>query len=85
MYRLDVELVGADKDALLIKEGSQYFTERYYTDLFGAEGGIAHSYTRAVYKDVYPGIDWVLYVRDNKLKHEFVVHKDGDPSLIKLR
>lgn len=85
MYRLDVELIGADKGALLLKEEPQYFTERYYTDLFSEEGGVVRSYTRAVYKNVYPGIDWVLYVRDNKLKHEFVVNKGANPRSIKLK
>jgi hypothetical protein len=85
MYRLDMELVGADKNAPLIKEDLHYYTERYYTDLFGVDGATARSYGRVIYKNVYPQIDWVLYIKDGGLKHEFVVREGGNASLIKLK
>jgi hypothetical protein len=85
MYRLDVELIGADKNAILLKEEPQYFTERYYTELFGTDGATAHSFTKAIYKNIYPGIDWVLYIKNGKLKHEFLVKKGANASLIKFK
>ncbi len=41
-------------------------------------------------KNVYPGIDWKVYIRKEKgqpasLKYDFIVHPGADPSLIQLR
>jgi hypothetical protein len=36
-------------------------------------------------KDVYPGIDWVLYGTEKTgMKYDFIVHKGSSPDLIKL-
>ena len=36
-------------------------------------------------KDVYPGIDWVLYGSNKTgMKYDFVVHPGADPNLVKL-
>ncbi len=46
------------------------------------------SYTRITIKDVYPGIDWVLYTstteKGSHLTHDFIVHPGADPNKIKL-
>ncbi len=84
-YRMDVELVGANTNAILVKEQEQPYYETYYTPTTGEEGATVHSYSRIVYKDVYPHIDWVLYSRDNKLKYDFVVHPGGNVADIQLR
>lgn len=34
--------------------------------------------------NVYPGIDWVLFISNGTLEHDFVVHPNADPNLIKL-
>jgi hypothetical protein len=85
MYRMDVELVGADKHAAIIKEQQQNYYENYYTPATGEHGVKAHAYNRVTYKNVYPNIDWVLYSRNRHLKHEFVVRAGGKVSDIKLR
>jgi hypothetical protein len=82
--RMDVELVGANKQAAAVLEDAQPYHESYYLP-HCPNGAVAHSYGRLVYKNVYPGIDWVLYTRDGALKHEFVVRPGGDPGKIKLR
>jgi len=85
MYRMDVELVGANKNARVIAEGKQNYYENYYTAPIGVKGVTANAYKRIVYKDIYPNIDWVLYMEDKKLKHEFVIHEGGKVSDIKLK
>src|SRR5690606_15345783 len=44
MYRMDVTLVGADKNAPLIKERKLDYYERYYLPQCGPEGTTASSY-----------------------------------------
>ena len=42
------------------------------------------TYSRIVYKDLWPGIDVAYYGTVDKMKYEFVVHPGSDPSLIRL-
>jgi len=42
------------------------------------------TYTRIVYKNLWPGIDVAYYGTVNKMKYEFIVHPGSDPSLIRL-
>ncbi len=41
-------------------------------------------YKRLEIKEVYPGIDWVLYSNEKGFKYEFVVHPGADPGQIRL-
>lgn len=83
-YRMDVQLVGANHNAKVVKEQKQDFYERYYTSPFSGQGAIANSYQRITYKEVYPNIDWVLYVKNNTIEYDFVVRQGGKVSDIKL-
>jgi gliding motility-associated-like protein len=57
-YRMDMELVGANPHAEIISEGkSEDFTNYYQPDLIQT-----HSYQKIIYKNIYPGIDWVIYL-----------------------
>lgn len=82
-YRMDVTLVGANPNATVVEGDAKDYYEVYYTN--GANGITAHSYGKVTYKDVYPGIDWVLYVKGGNMEYDFVVHPGADASLIKLR
>jgi len=42
------------------------------------------TYSRIVYKNLWPGIDVAYYGTVDKMKYEFVVHPGSDPSLIGL-
>ena len=85
MYRMDVELVGANTHAQVITEGIQDFYENYYTDWSGEQGATAHTYNKITYKNIYPNIDWVFYMKDGQMKHEFVVREGGRVADIKLK
>jgi uncharacterized protein YjdB len=85
MYRMDVELIGANKNAAVIRGNKTEYFEHYFTDWSSKKGTTAYSYNKITYKNIYPKIDWVLYVKDNKLKHEFVVHEGGNANDIKLK
>ncbi|MBL7717773.1 MAG: SBBP repeat-containing protein [Flavipsychrobacter sp.] len=83
-YRVDVELVGANKKALAVAENRQPDYDMYYLE--SAPNGVkVNGYARVVYKDVYPNIDWVLYSKKGDFKYEFIVHEGGNPADIKVR
>jgi hypothetical protein len=85
-YGMDVTLVGANKNAKVTATEQQAYYENYYTNNAANPNGItAHSYNRVTYKEVYPGIDWVLYVKGTEVEYDFVVHPGADASQIKLQ
>ncbi len=84
-YRMDVTLVGANKNAQVITGPAQPYAENYGLDGTDKNMSTVRSFEKITYKDIYPNIDWVLYVANGKLKHEFVVHKGGNPANIKLQ
>jgi gliding motility-associated-like protein len=88
-YRMDMELVGANPNPEIIAEGkSADYTNYYLPDLIQT-----HSYQKVIYKNIYPGIDWVIYSTPSSpygggkggVKYDFIVHSNADPSLIKLK
>jgi len=89
MYRMDVTLLGANPEAVVETEGQQVFYERYFQPWVNKsnsnQGVVAHSYQKIIYKNVYPNIDWVLYVKGNNVEYDFVVHPGGKVSDIKMK
>lgn len=83
MYRMDVELVGANKNAQVITEEEQQYQEHFCNNL--VVNATAHTYSKITYKDIYPHIDWVLHISNGHLKHEFVIGKGGRVSDIQLK
>ncbi len=82
-YRMDVVLTGCNKKAEVLAEEGIGYHENYY--LPQCPGGLtAHACRKIIYKEIYPHIDWVLYVKGDKLEHEFVVHKGGRVADIQI-
>jgi hypothetical protein len=84
-YRMDVALVGANLSAGVIATEQQAYYEIYFLTGGPVSGIKAQSYRKITYKNVYPDIDWVIYIKGNKLEYEFVVGPGGDASQIKLK
>jgi hypothetical protein len=84
-YRMDVTLVGANRDAEVIATDIQKDKETYYFPGIGKDGLTASLYRKVTYKNIYPNIDWVLYSNGTDLKYDFVVHPGGNPKNIKLQ
>jgi hypothetical protein len=86
-YRMDVNLEGANPNPTIKKEGRSDDYIQYYNH----NALDVRSYQKVTYYEVYPNIDWVVYVNKNagvnepKVKYDFVVHPGGDPSKIKLK
>lgn len=86
LYRLDMELVGADFSAVPVKELPSAQAMHYYLPGLGNKGlQDIRSYQKITYPNVYPGIDWVLYIRENKLKYDFIMHEGADAGQILIR
>jgi hypothetical protein len=83
-WAIKLDFLGANSDVRPEAEGRRdavvsYFTgrhDRWHTDL--------PSYTRLVYRDLWPGIDLVYYGTVDKLKYEFIVQPGADPAQIRL-
>lgn len=87
-YRMDVTLVGANTNAKVITEEKQAYTENYYKSYASKDGIHASSYKKITYQNIYPNIDWVLYVNtsgNTPVKYDFVVHPGGKVADIKLQ
>lgn len=84
-YRMDVVLLGANKTAVPVENETNDYYENYYTEPIGLKGATAHSFKRITYKNVYPNIDWVLYISNGALKYDFLLHPGGDVKTIRLQ
>ena len=80
-YRMDMTLSGARKNAVVTSEGKS----ADYTNFYNRSVLDVHSYSKITYHEVYPGIDWIIYCKDNCVKYDFVVHPGADVSLIKMQ
>ncbi|KAA5534897.1 T9SS type B sorting domain-containing protein [Taibaiella lutea] len=80
-YRMDMQLFGANQHARITTE--QKSTD--YINYYNHDALNVHSYQKVRYKNIYPNIDWVLYVRDGKMEYEFEVHPGGDPNKIQMQ
>ena len=82
-YKMGVTLLGANPAAKAIATDRQEYYENYYRSQ-NDNGFTVHSFNKVIYKNVYPDIDWVLYVKDNNVEYDFVVRPGGDVNNIKL-
>ncbi len=85
LYRMDMELLGANPNAQVIPEHKQVYYEHYRTTVLHDINTTVNSYGKVTYKDIYPHIDWVLYIKDSKLEYDFVVNPGGDVNDIRMR
>ncbi|MCD4747018.1 MAG: SBBP repeat-containing protein [Bacteroidales bacterium] len=84
IYRLDMELVGINKDhkikkELAIEQQFNYFTPEH------SNGISPKGYKKTTIENVYDGIDLVYYAKEGKMKYDFVVKAGADPNNIKMK
>lgn len=85
LYRLDVQLVGCNKEAKVEVSQKGNYVENFYCSYLNKSRVSASSYSRIVYRNIYSKIDWIITVKNGELKHEFFVHKGGDARDIKIK
>lgn len=82
-YRMDMFLQGSNASPKIITGKENNYHEQHYT--VKGELITAKTYDRITLENIYPGIDWVLYINNGKLKYDFIIHPGSDPSLIRMR
>ena len=84
-YRVDMTLINANPNPQVERLSKNAYTENYYNLPHAPEGllGVA-AYEKIILKEVYPGIDWVVYTHQSGLKYDFIVHPGADPAQIKM-
>lgn len=80
-YRIDLVFIGSNPNPKITAEGRSKYYENYYT----MNAFDVHQYSKIIYHDIYPNIDWIIYCSDQGVKYDFLVHPGGDPKKIKLK
>jgi gliding motility-associated-like protein len=80
-YRMDVTLKGANPNATIVAEGKS----NDYVYYSNAGTAAAYSYSKIIYKDIYPHIDWVIYTRESGVEYDFMIHPGGNPKDIQMQ
>lgn len=90
IYRMDVALEGANTHATPVADEQADYYENYYLPQC-PEGTQAKSFSKIIYRNIYPNIDWVLFTNNSSangqaavLEYDFIVHPGGNPADIKL-
>lgn len=79
-YRMDMKLLGANLKAEIIKAGESLDYIHYYNHNVLQ----VHHYERLLFKEIYPGIDWIIYTTEQGFKYDFLVKPGANPGLIKM-
>jgi hypothetical protein len=85
VYRMDLHFEGCNTGVRIHATDELPMYRNYY--LGHCPDGITHvrNYERIVYENLYNGIDLIFRSELRRMKYEFIVHPDGDPSDIALR
>lgn len=85
VYRLDMFLSGSKYPSKIKSENVVDYYENYY-NLINKPNGVTqvHGCEKIVMENVYSGIDWVIYIKNNELKYDFIVHPNADKNKIQL-
>lgn len=83
LYRVDLELVGANQDAVLLSDIPSSDKLNYYLGTQSIEA--VNAYKKITYKNIYKNIDLVFYTQQGRLKYDFIVQPGGNPGDIKFR
>ena len=77
-YRMDMQLIGANPNPEIITEGkSEDYTNYYKPDLIQT-----HNYRKIIYKNIYPGIDWVIYLSPLRHSELALLHSELDSESV---
>lgn len=80
-HRVDMTFLNSNpKPTINAKGKSEDYTNYYNHGVLDV-----HTYTSVEIHDIYPNIDWVIYIKDQQLKYDFIVHPNGNYQDIHLQ
>lgn len=82
--RIDVLLMGSNMEAGVLAENAIGGMNHYYTNPKFKNGVATRQFQKITYKNIYPGIDWVLYIQNGGLEYDFIVHPGASTRQIQL-
>jgi gliding motility-associated-like protein len=86
--RIDVSLLGANPQPIVIAEDASPDYLNYYNGVSGANGVTkVRSFKKIIYKEIYPNID-IIFDYDNNnhsFKYNFLIRPGADISLIQIK
>ena len=85
--RADMNLVGANiqPENIVREDESDDITDYYIGGLCPDGIKNVHTYGKITIKNIYPGIDWVLFSGKHGAEYDFIIHPGADPSQIKMK
>jgi len=83
-WTVRLEFVGANPDVRPVGEEQQEAVISYFKGQPDEWRTGLPTYSRIVYRDLWPGIDLVYYGTVDRLKYEFIVQPGADPGQIRL-
>lgn len=83
--RIDLVLKNADiKKENVVKENPIENIKKYYSPYFPNGLESKNEYRKIIIKQVYKGIDWILYLNDEALKYEFKIYPNANINDIQI-
>lgn len=85
-HRVNVKLLGTNAASTVNASQQSAYFENYYNDP-QIPNGITNvrAFEKITIKNIYPGINWVLYSNNNILKYDFEIAPGADASLIQMQ
>lgn len=84
-HRLDMTLLGANPHSTVASSEPTGTYFNYYLEKLGDPVLDVKGYGRIRIQNVYPKIDMEVYVNDQGVKYDFIVHPGGNPALIRMK
>lgn len=82
--RVDVRFKNVMENAIVSAEDPSAYYENYFTPSNPAGIKNIHAFKKVIVQNIYPGIDWIIYSKEGKLKYDFIVQPGSDPSQIQM-
>lgn len=81
VHRFEMRFMETSSSATVIAQDPAPYYENYYLN----NTAITHvrSFSAITIRELYPGIDWVIYLREGVLKYDLIVHPGADPEKIR--
>lgn len=82
-----MELIGSNPSPDISKLSKIDYYEIHHNGLnnTNSSGIKAEAFSKIVYHNIYPNIDWIIYANDDHIKYDFIVYPGGNPSLIAFK